>query len=160
MPHYCTLPIAVIFDVSWYSMHVTMPFMAQQSSAWHGAPIVWLSNHGAVHQWHGCLIMVWCTNGTAADYLCCSTLSHGMVPHDAAPPCSCCGDSVGQNLQICTHEDYCLGCSGVQFRAFLITHPPSRETLHHVRELWAGIEQQHLHSVILAPEHHKSNQSL
>ena len=38
--------------------------------------------------------------------------------------------------------------------------PPRGKTLHHVRELRAGTWQQCLHSVVLTPEHHKTDWSL
>ncbi len=38
--------------------------------------------------------------------------------------------------------------------------PPGGKTSHHVRQLWVGLWQQCLHSMILAPEHHKTDQSL
>ncbi len=92
--------------------------------ALHGT-VIWCMvqcSHGAVTQsWHGTpmaqlpIMVQW------------FMAQHPWPWHSASWCNALClwhGDPVGWNLQIHTHENYCLGCSRMWFWAFFTAHPP------------------------------------
>ena len=111
---------------------------------------------GMAHSWHthGTVTQSWCGN------LCCGTLSHGAALHGMTPSVTVTVTLLIKPRRFIPMKIITWVAAECDLEHSSLPIPSGGKTVHHVRELRAGTWQQCLHSVILTPEHHKTDQSL
>ncbi len=101
-----------------------LPVMVQHLMAW-------LPNHGAAYLWHG--YWLWCGDS------CHGTLSHGTVPHGMAPSVTVAVTLLIKTCRFIPAKIIAWVAVECDLGHSSLPIPRGGETVHHIRELRAGM---------------------